>query len=117
MMTPEQLKETENVLSEHGIIEPYELRYFINAYEDLKAENERLKAENTWRPIKTAPKNGSEILTFSTPRYGGSGIIVQHWYNCWRGETWYDHSEEYGDSGATDWRPLPQPPKQSEVTE
>lgn len=60
-----------------------------------------------WKPIETAPKDGTCILLAAyTP--GGTVIISDHWSeetNWWC--DWYDgHSIP-----ATHWMPLPPPPR------
>lgn len=75
----------------------------------------RKGAKAEWRPIETAPKDGTEILlliqfpdqkpVFVVARYRG-GASPWRWVPCEDGAASY--SEEY----ATHWMPLPPPPQQ-----
>jgi hypothetical protein len=59
---------------------------------------------NEWQPIETAPKDGSEILTF-----GSIGIMVVFW----RDGFWREKANFLGlRNPPTHWMPLPNPPKQ-----
>ncbi len=60
-----------------------------------------------WRPIRTAPKDGSWILLYH--RYARIG----DWY--WDGTEWTDDVLTWGEDekdglGPTHWMPLPDPP-------
>ena len=64
-----------------------------------------------WKPIETAPKDGTEILAWSD-RYG---TLVVFWYERKSAWLWTSHDLE-GDEelNATHWMPLSSP---TEVTE
>ena len=72
---------------------------------------------NNWRPIETAPKDGTQILGFDE----WEGINVCYWIDC--SEVWEQRDTKYGwaryyDSTEmsyvtfepTHWQPLPEPP-------
>jgi hypothetical protein len=61
-----------------------------------------------WQPIETAPKDGTEILTFR------DGVISQcGWKDDLFGEKCWGHASwSYPQwSQPTHWMPLPEPPK------
>ena len=79
-------------------------RKFIH---ELEVENARLKtdyaallAATQWRPIETAPKDGTHILAFH------NGSIWTVWWSDT--QMWHD-SNDY-DYRPTHWMPLPKPP-------
>ncbi len=62
-----------------------------------------------WQPIETAPKDGTEILTFQ-PRlsYRGFFVVVRFDAEMWGGDGgWSDGEYHYR---PTHWMPLPDPP-------
>ena len=88
------------------------------------AEIERLRAEREWRPIETAPKDGTHILAcFATRPFGPTWGFAQrpptvvHWFGPpdlpgLRSGGWY-LSVQTADSERvhpTHWQPLPAPP-------
>lgn len=67
-----------------------------------EAENEA----QAWRPIETAPKDGSLVLLFSVTE----GQDVGHWEVTYaEGFEWMD-AQGYSISGVTHWMPLPPSP-------
>lgn len=65
-----------------------------------------------WLPIDSAPRDGSDILTFDAVL--GQYEISGYWVNpprYWDGRHWGD-GEYYHQP--THWLPLPPPPKESE---
>ena len=75
-----------------------------SACSDLDAQLEGESAsQQQWRPIETAPKDGTEILAIRVSNPGISGFYV----TCWcRGEYW----REMVDLKPTHWMPCPTPP-------
>lgn len=71
-----------------------------------------------WRPIETAPRDGTAILiaggTYSYDIYADetfNSVTIAYWYgNHWRGEDRQAHDEWYTHD-PTHWMPLPEPPK------
>lgn len=68
----------------------------------------------TWRPMATAPKDGTWILVWT--HHGGQEkrAVVLHWSDVWSGNDgdfrWSD--DEYAVGGVTHWMPLPEPPSE-----
>lgn len=71
-----------------------------------EAEYIRADLVPDWKPIETAPKDGSEILGYVGSGYVG-GAIVLHALND--GDTWHDWDAYAWEP--THWMPLPKPPK------
>ena len=75
--------------------------------------------EQEWRPIETAPKDGTWVLLGSNGTDSSSGTWVTQGYfydEGWRGETTDDGAPGYcvlHDSQPTHWLPLPTPPKEA----
>lgn len=73
------------------------------------------EAEDGWRPIETAPKDGTKIdLWCVSDGMIGTRVPYAHWCDRWC--FWGDEAadsdflvHEYGEP--THWRPLPPPPK------
>jgi hypothetical protein len=63
------------------------------------AESTRESVGLLWRPIETAPKDGTKVLVMS------DGIEIVSWNECL--ETWWDGEWSHG---PTHWMPLPEPP-------
>lgn len=63
-----------------------------------------------WRPIETAPKDGSPVLLFST----SEGQDVGSWEVTYdAGHEWMD-AQGYSIYDVTHWQPLPPPPTKLE---
>lgn len=78
----------------------------------LTAAAEALAAE-AWRPIETAPKDGTRIWATGLDKNVGPG---RHYVEtCWEGDSWVDPGADdpsEGEFGYLDyWRPLPPPPE------
>jgi hypothetical protein len=69
----------------------------LEDYAALQAENERLRAAQTWQPIETAPKDRR-------------GILVWDADNEWQCEAWWDGPNTWecphGDVSPTHWMSL-----------
>jgi hypothetical protein len=80
-----------------------------------------------WRPIETAPRDGTELLGFwryldANGRSYCEGMRVISWDESWQG--WHDDEDETHTYGAatntglyTHWMPLPPPPTVGETNE
>jgi len=66
-----------------------------------------------WRPIATAPKDGTRILA-SGRNYGlpgrGRHIVITSWNDGWANE----YEDDGGFPHLTHWQPLPAPPQEGE---
>ena len=77
------------------------------------AELERLRREVEWRPIETAPKDGTEILAYGYARCDGSRYANgQHiaWWDAELGWTGRDPDDRVT-LHLSHWRPLPPRPE------
>lgn len=54
-----------------------------------------------WQPIATAPRDGTEILTFRGGESMAVAVCVSGWWVC---------TDGMGLLGVTHWMPLPKPP-------
>lgn len=83
--------------------------WLIAAVRDRDAEIERLRArvaeldDGGWRPIETAPEDGTSVLIWDGRRVSQSEYITSHHFSGWM--TCY-----MGRPEPTHWRPLPAPP-------
>lgn len=82
------------------------LRALATAIRSLLAERER----NGWKPIESAPKDGTFILAFCV---GGEIPAIIHW----TGNLWEDCDESRGHFLPRHWQPLPSPPARSAIQE
>lgn len=81
-----------------------------------KAAIAAMKPQESWQPIETAPKNGTNILVWWPNEFHCP--LVAHWNNGkyngdkigWKLTAWSNSKE----TEPTHWMPLPQPPKQKE---
>lgn len=64
---------------------------------------------DAWQPIESAPKDGTRILLYYTPRYwpGGHRWVIGSWDHD--GHGWYMAGQGVIDDVAA-WMPLPSPP-------
>ena len=66
-----------------------------------------------WKPIETAPKDGTSVLLWRTNIDGSDGrVTVGSWHETYGG-SWWDEGMEYTFDHMTHWRPLPAPPASS----
>jgi hypothetical protein len=80
------------------------MRALLSRAEKAEAENERLRAAQAWQPIKTAPRDGTKILSFVWTIYQG-GVVVAHWDD---NDGFIDCDSDFWEP--THWLPLPEPP-------
>lgn len=77
--------------------------------------------ENKWLPIETAPKDGTKVDLWCTPRPGaivapehlGGWRIADAWFSAGRWWTYENNDEQRLEVQAdyvTHWQPLPDPP-------
>lgn len=65
-----------------------------------------------WRPIETAPRDGSKILLVYMSERGGPVYQIGYWHNATSRDGitgWYGLG---GLAGGTHWMPLPAPPEE-----
>jgi hypothetical protein len=70
-----------------------------------------------WRPIDSAPKDGTVVLAYLAPIYGErpSGIDLMMPLS-WRDGYWWDDIDRGFSDAVTHWMPLPLPPIEREGT-
>jgi hypothetical protein len=79
-----------------------------------KAER-ALEEANDWRPIETAPKDWTDVLTYTPPENHRLGVICGVHVGCFRTDLMVWHlSDDEWELAPTHWRPLPSPPKEGE---
>lgn len=68
-----------------------------------------MTTELTWKPIETAPKDGSVVLGYEAP-----DIVPMHWKNEDWQKGWHLKTVVWGDESSevhpTHWMPQPDPP-------
>jgi len=79
-----------------------------------RAKSEKIKLEEKWRPIESAPKDGTHVLLFWNDE-----VLTGHWWP--RGKVQYGAKGNWTKdrfglgstahwSAPTHWQPLPKPP-------
>lgn len=80
-------------------------------YDKLDERLEETEMKTVWRPIETAPKDGTWFLYLDADNFVSSAFTED-------GVEYYGdhHSSTYGNKlyGLTHWMPLPQPPKEQQ---
>lgn len=66
-------------------------------------ERVALEAAQAWRPIKSAPKDGTRIILGSFP-------VAYVRSSAWRGDGWWGWIDSSDYNQPTHWMPLPAPP-------
>lgn len=76
-----------------------------------------IAAANQWRPISTAPRDGSKILALCQPRYVETGEPMPFDYInvVWWREGRFKHSLNGSYAEPTHWQALPSPPEGPET--
>lgn len=64
-------------------------------------------AATQWRPIETAPKDGTKILAW----YDGQGHLLVHWGYAYGIRGWLDRNGNI-EYTPTHWMPFPKPPQE-----
>lgn len=66
-----------------------------------------------WQPIETAPKDGTRLLAYWPPVFGGdnAGCATTWWVVTSSGLFGWESPWEYADREPTHWMPLPEPPR------
>lgn len=83
--------------------------------ETLKTQRDELLAASQWRPIETAPKDGTDVLCFCVePEFAEEGNPHKEFRVCFYGQLQPDYfcwMSHYGyEQRPTHWQPLPNPP-------
>lgn len=81
------------------------LKMSVSEIEHLRTENARLREALEWRPIETAPRDGTSMLLYPSV-YLGLPCGIGHYVT--RRESWQEGP--YTEVRPTHWRPLPEPP-------
>lgn len=109
-LTREQIE----TIMEHGYlsIQKENGGYFLNSDDYLmplcRLALERLEMGEGWRPIETAPKDGTIIIVYR-PNGSPNGYIPQVGYDYWyKGMAW---GRSNADTQPTLWQPLPAAPQ------
>lgn len=79
----------------------------VDMLEDAADEIERLRAAMQWRPIETAPRDGTEFIAYR-PDAGVFTAGYDDEQDVWFANHGY---EDITDDLPTHWMPLPPPPK------
>lgn len=91
---------------------------YVDAVDDAITEIKRLRARTAWRPIETAPKDGT-LVDLWVVYSGQKGIrLFNMQWREWAGAGgyWKCKYSELTVSGdvVKNWRPVPEPPGQGE---
>lgn len=71
---------------------------------ELEAHIAQLEEASRWRPMREAPRDGTEVLIWCL----GQRYEIAVWgYDVWIG----DSDKRYEESQVSAWRPLPAPPE------
>lgn len=71
-----------------------------------------------WRPIETAPRDGTEVLLLYAGLIDGDDLVINGWWDSVPGrefEATWEHAMGHGD--ADYWMPLPAPPTRADPPE
>lgn len=82
--------------------------------DELRARILELEAERQWRPMETAPKDGSRILLAKIVGHPSHPTalwwaVAGHWSEKW--SNWNDDVEPCGLASPNYWQPLPPAPE------
>lgn len=72
----------------------------------------RSSPDSGWRPIETAPKDGTRVWLYYPDAYKDDRQVVG-WYDrdIRDGDRWVDHADAMEFSEPTHWMPRPEPPQ------
>lgn len=92
------------------------VRHFGGGVEYVRADiADTQRGAGGWKPIETAPKDGTHIMAFWPDVWGMDATQTQTWFGPFEagGLSGWQTAHEYADghSTPTHWRPLPEPPK------
>ena len=101
--------------NKHGLVRLRNaVKEAVNSYEGLLEELERLRAALEWRPIATAPKDGTPVDLWVKVKT----VIGDHHYrdeDCWwdteKGK--WKHGDFFVSGTPTHWRPVPAGPQEA----
>jgi hypothetical protein len=90
-----------------GLLRPYQ--WWCDLIGALRAEERQARE---WRPIATAPRDGTGIIVYSPEAEESFCVFTAHCLEGPPGEfDWYDVCEGPVDVTLTHWQPLPPPPR------
>lgn len=109
----ERLTENTDKLCKHGDLEIERLKAEVEHLNELA--NDPYRLSKGWRPIETAPMDGTDILCFCVePEFEGEENPHTEQRVCFFGQMQEDYScwmSHYGyEQRPTHWMPLPKPP-------
>lgn len=110
-MTEEQITNVQNALVLHRTMA---LNAKLTSPNSEAVYNQAMKILdnefNSWQPIETAPKDGTNILVFAIHPYEDSYITVCAY--CQNYKVFMYNGMTVGHAYLTHWMPLPEPPKE-----
>ncbi len=74
-----------------------------------------MRNPSLWRRMETAPQDGSEVLVFVDGHVAVAACNGGRWYGVVAGKRAYDSTGVIDLGTPTHWRPLPPPPRSTEL--